>query len=311
MSETHGAEGAEAETFDLSDVPMDGEDQSGEAGHDDDGGDADEGQGEKKPAKAADTPRAPLSLEEVSQRYDNARTALSEERRERRALQRRLEALESGDAPPARQQQRQARPEPEAEIDPEEDPIGALKQMRAKVKAYEQAEQQDNLTAEQERRQDRQLQAVEAQLIDHEADFRDDNPDYDDAAKHYAVARATELVSFGLEPGQVQKMLRKEFAELTSTAISARKNPAAVIYQLAKGRGFGVKTPPTPDPKKPSRLDALERGQRATSPLARSGGRPSNGLDAETISNINIRDPKGAEAFDKAWEAMERQARRR
>lgn len=311
MSETHGAEGAEAETFDLSDVPMDGEDQGGDAGHDDDGGEEGDGQGEKKASKAVGEARAPLSLEEVSQRYDNARTALSEERRERRALQRRLEALESGDAPPARQQQRQAQAEPEAEIDPEEDPIGALKQMRAKVKAYEAAERQDNLTAEQERRQDRQLQAVEAQLIDHEADFRDDNPDYDDAAKHYAVARAQELMSFGLEPKQIEPMLRKEFADLTSTAINARKNPAAVIYQLAKGRGFGTKANPTPDPKKPSKLDALERGQRATSPLGRAGGRATNGLDAETIANINIRDPKGGEAFDKAWEAMERQQRRR
>lgn len=304
MSETHGAESAEAETFDLTDVPMDGDDDAAPGAEQ---GQEDDGDGQEAEKKAAAT-QAPLSVEELSKRYDNSRTALAEERRERRALQRRLEALESGE-PRARQQPpRQERPEVEVDIDPEEDPIGALKQMRAKVAAYEKAEQQENLTAAQQQAQERQLRATEADLVEHEADFRDENPDYDDAAKHYASARAQELMSFGLDPHKIQPMLRKEFSELTSTAIKARKNPAAVIYQLAKGRGFGKAAPA--DPKKPGKLDALARGQRTTSPLSRSGGRPSNGLDAVTVSNINIRDPKGGEAFDKAWAAMEREAKR-
>lgn len=307
MSDTHGAESAEAETFDLTDVPMDGED-TGPA-DDDQGGDEDEAGGEPPERKAA-ADKAPLSVEEVNKRYENTRTALSEERRTRRALERRLEALERGDrAPAAERPQRQAQAEPEADIDPEEDPIGALKQMRAKVKAYEAAEQQENLTAAQRQTQERQLQTVESELQEFEADYRDEHPEYDQAAKHYAIARATELMEFGLDPKQIEPMLRKEFANLTSTAIKARKNPAAVIHQLAKGRGFGVKTPT--DPKKPSKLEALERGQRNASPLSRTGGRPSNGLDAVTVANINIRDPKGGEAFDKAWDAMEREATRR
>lgn len=307
MSDTHGAESAEAEAFDLTDVPMDGDDadRPGE----DLGGEEGEGEGQEVDKKAAPA-RAPLAPEELSKRYENARTALSEERRERRALQRRLEALESGDRAPAPAQRRQERVEPEADIDPEEDPIGALKQMRAKVAAYEKAEQQENLTVEQQRAQERQLRTVEAELTEHEADFRDENPDYDDAAKHYAVARAQELMSFGLEPKQIEPMLRKEFAELTSTAIKARKNPAAVIYQLAKGRGFGKATPPAAPAKKGGKLDALATAQRSASALSRTGGRPANGLDAATVANINIRTEKGGEAFDKAWAAMEAEARR-
>lgn len=305
MSETHGAEGADVETFDLTDVPMDGDDAPVDgAGEGDDDPDGEEKPAARKPAAGQE----PLAPEELSKRYDNTRTALAEERRARRAVERELESYRSGERAPSAPQQRQARVEPEADIDPEDDPIGALKQMRAKVAAYEKAEQQENLTATQQQAQERQLRAVEADLSEHEADFRDENPDYDDAAKHYAGARAQELMSFGLAPQQVQTVLRKEFVDLASSAIRARKNPAAVIYQLAKGRGFGTKV--ADEPKKPGKLDALARGQRTTSPLSRSGGRPSNGLDAVTVSNINIHDPKGAEAFDKAWAAMEREAKR-
>ena len=117
MSETHGAEGAE-ETFDMTDVPMDGED-TGPA-DDDQGGDDDEAGGEPPERKAA-ADKAPLSAEEVNKRYENTRTALSEERRTRRALERRLEALERGDrAPAAERPQRQAQALQEADIDPEE-----------------------------------------------------------------------------------------------------------------------------------------------------------------------------------------------
>ncbi len=308
MSDTHGAEERdETEALDLTGVPMDGDDAApgGEEGE----------AGEKKPAEgAAAAAKAALSPEEVAARYENTKTALAEERRERRALQRRLQALESGEraAAPARQQQQAA---PEEEIDPDVDPIGALKQMRAKVQAYEKAEEQENRSAAERQAQERQFQAVEAQLAEHEADFRDDHPDYDEAAKHYAMARATELMNFGLPPQRVQSMLREEFAKLAQTAIGARKNPAAVVYEMAKGRGYGAKAADPKDPKAPAaktggKLDALAAGAKASSPLSSSGGRPTSGLDAVTVANINIRDPKGAEAFDKAWERMEAEAKR-
>ena len=183
MSDTHGAESAEAETFDLTDVPMDGED----TGPADDGQDVDDDEaGGEPPERKAAADKAPLSAEEVNKRYENTRTALSEERRTRRALERRLEALERGErAPTAERPQRQAQAEPEADIDPEEDPIGALKQMTAKLKAYEQAEQQEHA---QHGPGDRQVQRVgherarqlaeqqDQQALDHRGSPASDGP---------------------------------------------------------------------------------------------------------------------------------------
>lgn len=306
MSEAYDAgDDAPADDLDLSNVPMD-----------DAGDDAPADDGEDAPQQAQ--ARAPLPVEELQKRYDNTRTALQEERRARRDADRRIAALEAGQGGEGRAQQRREA-EPEAEIDPEVDPLGALKQMRAKMAAYEAAERQETQTQTQRQAQERTFARVEAQLADHEADFREDHPDYDEAAKHYSTARAQELAAFGLAPPQIVAVLREEFTKLAQTAINARKNPAAVVYEMAKGRGYGAKGGQAPAERdaagrfKPAltggKLDTVANGQRATSPLGRAGGRPNPGLDARTIGNINIRDKKGGEAFDKAFAAYERQAK--
>lgn len=316
-------EADEAEEFDLSDVPMDDVDDDQDA---DDGVKEaeDEEEGEAKPKAAAKKgvegeaegeARAKLTPEELEERYSNTKTALAQERRERREavrknteLEARLTALESGGAP-----KRAAEAAEEEEIDPDIDPIGAMKQMRNKIAAYEAVQRQEEQSEAEAKAQERKFQAVEAKLAEHEEDFRDDHPDYDDAAKHYAGARAQELLSYGLKPQQVQKTLREEFATLAATAINNRKNPAAVVYELAKARGFGKAKGEDPAPKgKPGKAQVSEliRGAKASSPLSRSGGRASTGLDAATVANINIRDRKGGEAFDAAFERMETEAKR-
>jgi len=308
MSEAYEAgDDAPADDLDLTDVPMDDAEAGGAPAADD---------GEEAPQQAQ--ARAPLPVEELQKRYDNSRTALQEERRARRDLERRVAAFEAGQGG---QQQQRREADPEAEIDPEVDPLGALKQMRGKVAAYEAAQRQEDQTAAERQAQERTFARVEAQLADHEADFREDHPDYDEAAKHYSTARAQELAAFGLAPPQIVAVLREEFTKLAQTAINARKNPAAVVYEMAKGRGYGAKGGQSQAPAergadgrfKPApaggKLDTVANGQRATSPLGRAGGRPNPGLDARTIGSINIRDKKGGEAFDKAFEAYERQAR--
>ncbi len=79
---------------------------------------------------------------------------------------------------------------------------------------------------------------------------------------------------------------------------------------MAKGRGYGAKAADEPKPVvDKGKLAALKTAKAAGSPLA-GGGRSTTGLDAVTVANISIRDRKGGEAFDKAFEALEREARR-
>lgn len=304
MSESHDA-GA-ADDLDLTDVPMD--EPEIEDADDAAEGDAEGEAGEKKPAA-----REALKPEELEKRFNQTKTALAAERGRRRETERQLRELRDGATGAAPRQEPQRRAEPEADIDPETDPLGALKQMRAKIVAYETAAALDERSDSERQARETQITRVEEAFQEHEADFRDEHPDYDEAARHYAVSRAQELMKFGLDPAKIQPMLREEFASLAATAIRGRKNPAAVVYELAKGRGFGTQAAePAADPKLgkgAGKLDALERGQRATSPLSRGGGRAPAGLDAATVGNINIRSKAGADAFEKAFEQLERQAK--
>lgn len=300
MSEAYDAGAAGADDLDLSDVPMD----EPEVEERDDGEAGEDGEGESKPAAA----QAPLAPEEVTKRLNQTKTALAAERGRRRETERQLrDALAGREAAP-RQQER--RVEPEVEIDPESDPLGALKQMRAKIAAYETAAALDERTDAERAAREAQIGRVEEAFQEHEADFRDEHPDYDAAAKHYAVSRAQELMQFGLDPAKIQPMLREEFASLAATAIRAKKNPAAVVYELAKGRGYsGQAADPGRVGKEKGKLADVARGQRATSPLSQGGGRTPAGLDATTVGNINIRSKEGAAAFEKAFDALERQAK--
>lgn len=299
----------DTEEFDLTDVPMDGDDDDGQAGREErEAGEEGDQPGRKGDAQA----REPLPTDELTRRYENSRIALSEERRARRELERRLDALERGGSGGERRQERQQQ---EEDIDPETDPMGALRQLRAEVAAYKRAEALENESQAQRDERERSYRRIEADLQDHEAEFREEHPDYGDAAQHYAAARARELLSFGLTPEQVQPMLREEFMNLTSTAIAARKNPAAVVYELAKGRGFGQKgavaDPKDPKPGKGSgKLADIARGARSASPLQRAGGGGGKGLDASTVSGINIRSKEGRDAFSKAFDAIERAAKK-
>lgn len=273
-------------------------------------------------ARQAEAERAPLPAEELQRRYDNTRTALSEERSKRRELERRLEALESGGGRrPADEERGRGRAEPEEEIDPDVDPIGAMKQLRAKVAAYEAQDRLERENEEQRQRRESAIGRVEQRLQEHETDFREDHPDYDDAARHYAQARARELLGFGISEGNVKTMLREEFAVLAQRAMEARKNPAAVVYEMAKGRGYkrgGVAKEPAADKggKAPTgagaqtRLKDIARGARATSALQAGGGRSGSGADAETISRININSKAGRAQFEREFAKLEDEARR-
>jgi hypothetical protein len=317
--ENDGDDGA-PEEFTLEGVPMDdpadGRPPAEDPGEDEEDGEATKQAAAKaKEAEAGKAEREKLTPEQLEDRYNNQKVALAEERRERRALAKRLEALERGETREREPAPRKA-PVVEEEIDPDIDPIGAVKQMRAKIKAYEAVQAQEDQTDAERAAEDRKMAAVERELEEHEADFAEENPDYAHAAKHYAASRARELLSFELTAAQVGRFLRKEFATLAETAIGKGKNPAAVVYELAKGRGYvkGGKPAGEGGQEKAKagrdRVGELIRGAKAANPLGGGGGRPADGLDAATVANINIRDPKGAEAFDKAWERMEAEAKR-
>lgn len=247
-----------------------------------------------EPPKVADTPKPAEPAKPPPNFVPHA--ALHEERLKRQALEKELSDLRAG---------RQTEPEKPPAIDPETDPIGALKEIRA---------YQQQMREQGERHQ--QEQAFVQRVQTHESDFAAATPDYADAITHLREGRAKEIVDLAKAVGQpitqeqLAAQLRHEVLMTADVAFKAGKNPGEVFYELAKARGYAMKAPEpakveTPEPSKEAveTIERITRGQRA----ARVGGGdpPSSGgeITLESLAKL-----EGA-AFDAAFEKFSKTQR--
>ncbi len=223
--------------------------------------------------------------------------ALHEERLRRQALEKELAELRAG---------RQPEPEQPAEIDPEADPIAALKEVRAHIaKQREETEQQN------------QLRAFDSRVQAHEQDFAAATPDYGDAVAFLREARATQIKAAAealgkvITPQDIGAILLHEARTTSHEALTNGRNPGEVFYTLAKTFGYTGKkaadpapTPqpePTPAPQvlptkeAEATIDRITRGQRASSKVG-GGEAPDGGeITLESLAKLD-----GA-AFDAAF----------
>lgn len=228
--------------------------------------------------------------------------ALHEERLKRQALEKELADLRAGRTP---------EPEKPTEVDPETDPIAALKEVRAYQQ--QQREQGERQQAE---------QAFVSRVQSHEADFAAATPDYAAAITHLREHRASEIISIAKALGktitqeQLGAQLRHEALATANDALQAGLNPGEVYYKLAQARGYALKADPPPPPPKVEEpdpvvskasnetIDRLTRGQKAAS--VRGGGDPPDGGGEMTLESLAKLE--GA-AFDKAFEKFSKAQR--
>lgn len=287
---------AEAEFDAARDAEIDDTAALDDAGVNDAG--AGEGEAGDKPAKD------PLPYETLQRRLSDQQKATRAERRARRDLEARLEALERGgkssDAKPGETQAQALRRLAANMPDEEQDPIGALKYVRTVLGQFdEQSDAEDRQTAN-ERAQTEQITKIVQTMDEFEADFRDEHPDYDHAATHFMKSRSEEFQAEGLSGQALQHALGQDFANLVARAIRAGKDPAEVVYALAARRGFNTSGVDAADKK----LDQIERGQKQARSLP-AGNSSENALTYKTVGEL-----KGAD-FDKAFDKLRAQERRR
>lgn len=292
----------------------------------------------------AKPPLAPLTPEQIIERDRQSRAALKESRQRERAMERRLaeEAAERermtqnwqtlmtrmAAQQPQQATQPAAPPAPPA-YDPtmvEQQPLQALKALAERVRSYEQQEQeriQSEQQAEYRRRQEAaqqqqqayQIQTLANDLQSAEQEFAIDNPDYDDAAKHFVQSRiAYTKAMFPAAPlAQVQAAVRHEILQASQMAFLNGQDPAELIYQAAKAAGFGAAPnafqAPAAQPAAPAAqqqppaaaqqsdpLAMLRAGQESAQSLG-GGGAAANTGDGMSLTDILKLD--GA-AFDAA-----------
>lgn len=247
------------------------------------------------PAPAADPPKptepTPPAEPRKSQRLV-PHEALHEERTRRQALERRLAELEKAQTPAP--QQRQQQPE---EIDENQDPLGAIAQLKQRLKAADEQEQRQRQQSEALTDLGRRVGArVNAYAAEH--------PEYTDQVKFLREHRFAEYKILGHDDDSAARMIMQEETGLAAWALERDMDPGEVVAKLAEQRGW--KAPPPlqadPPPSTPSpdveRLERLQRGQRiAKSPSAAGGGAPAAELSLEAIAELD-----GA-AFDAAFKS--------
>lgn len=181
--------------------------------------------------------------------------------------------------------------------DTEDDPIGDIAAVKRALKLFRQRQVADEQTSTQQQQITRQIEGLRSAMIEAEADFMADNPDYQEAAKFYREGRREELVDAGYTGQYLERKLADDLFGVVRMSIEAGLDPAERVYQIAKKRGFksGMKAAD-------AKLDATRRA-------AESGIRPQARGAAGVLSWGDVAKLDGA-ARDKAWAKLREREKR-
>lgn len=256
---------------------------------------ADEGEdGEPKEAKAVDWEK----------RAHDKEGALAKERSRRRELERRhrevearLAAVESR-AAPGENQEDAIEKLAAALRDDDDDPITDLASLKGIIKTFIAQQRQDREGEQQVTQQQRAIHTLVSTMEEYEADFSSEHADYHKAAGHYKQARREEFEEQGYSGAALQRILAQDLLGLAQRAIEGGRDPAEVVYGLAKKRGFAAGADDKNDKLKKI-AEAAEAGRGAGNGKANGGG-----LTMGAVAGL-----KGA-AFDAAFDKLKAQERR-
>lgn len=261
---------------------------------------APEGEGKKAPAAAdADGDKTKF----VPQ------AALHEERTKRQEAQRELDAARATMASMEKLFAKiTAGEKPKGEEEPElpdfaEDPAGHLAgKIEQLQKQLAQIGDKDAKRTEAEKQQETARQVLDTYArATHE--YAAKVPDFKDAYDYLAQAVDAELLARGYtDPIERQNVLQFEEGRLVGRAMQQGKNPAEVIYGLAKHRGYTGKKPAAANGQNGGEADKLARlkeGQAAAKSLAGGGSGAEGVLSLEELVKLADTDPA---KFDAEWE---------
>ena len=186
--------------------------------------------------------------------------------------------------------------EPPKKIDPAEDIFGAYAQLQQEL-ADLRSSQTQQTEAMKSQEEARQAEVERGQVINtYRADIQAAaiaDPTFVDAYRHLIDGRVAEMKLLGFSDADAVAAVNAEEFTLVQSALQRGQSPAAVVLQLAKGRGFVAKAPePAPEPAKPQET-AAEKAARVAAgqagpgrSLSAAGGAPAGELTLEMLSSM-------------------------
>ena len=134
-------------------------------------------------------------------------------------------------------------------------------------------------------------------------EFSAGHADFDDAYAYLNKSVDDELKMRGFDdPAERANVLHYEEGQLAKRAFAAGKNPAEVIYDFAKHRGYTASGANEEDDED-DKLARLKEGAEASKSLAGPGAKGEGAVTLERLSELADSDPA---AFDREWEKAKR-----
>lgn len=242
--------------------------------------------------------------------------ALQEERTRRKQVEDRSRELEAQNTAlmdrmnqflqlQAQQQQAAQQPQqPPAEQIPDfiDDPVGHLEGLKAQFRRELAQMQQQMQGVNQHQQQQVQFNQLAQAANIQEAEFRAVTPDYDHAVAHFQAVKQAEYAALGMDPQQAAAQLGRDSLALVQYALGNKKNPAELLYNMAKALRY---TPPAADPAAPPAAPPkAPPTSLSTVPAAGRAPDEKGRLSAKDIANMPQED------FDKLFESMRDNAQR-
>lgn len=214
------------------------------------------------PQATAPAPQAPAETPTPNPEVQNEASLILQRALEE--AQRKVGQLEANIA-----QLQQKSVEPQIEEPGDDDPLGQMMHklnLVTKTVTDLQARLVEQQSQQQELSKFQQFQQQVGQLRDQ---FTKTHADFNDAYNHVRAARVADLKMFGYSEADIQKALFQEEVQLAQNAVRMGKNPAEVVYDMARRHGYTPKvgnapaTPTTPDAK----LQSIQQAQAASKNL--------------------------------------------
>ena len=250
-------------------------------------------------AAEADKPEEKIEAKEGTQVPYGA---LHEERMLRKEMAEELKQTQEqvGQLQGLREELQSFRDEKKAEVDQtsyEDDPIGHLREQQEKMQA--QMTERDVQT-DQQQTQLQEVQQLQSTINAQVNEFVKDNSDYEQALNFVSQRRAQDLSALGItDPVAQQQIINTEAWGIAQTSLNNNKNPAEVVYSMAKS--WGYKAAGAEKSELQQKVETIDKGQQESQTLADAGGAPDSAdlslSDIETMTDDD---------FDKLWNKMEK-----
>lgn len=237
-------------------------------------------------------------IDQLRKKFSQQQSVAAEERAKRRQIEAQAQAYQEQLQMLQQQFEAQQARQRAARFkvpDPEENVIEAVKYERAVRLAQERQQQQAYQAQQEQMQQLNYVNRLKTGVEDLEAEFREQNPDYDEHADFVVDFEQQRLEMMGVPKAQAEQMAINWAINAADMMMKQGVNPAKAAYEQAKRMGFKPKAAAAAEAAGAKHAQQ-KAGQDASRTLSGGGAGAGTDMSLQRMSGL-----KGA-AFDSAFE---------